>query len=50
MLVSMVGEIRQLVTNELVEVQDFIRSIDYFREIYLNIPQINISKPKDVNM
>ena len=57
MCIAMIGENRQLVTDEPVEfekqpvaVQDFRRIIDHFRRNLENITQINIEKPKDVNM
>ena len=57
MCIAMIGESRQLVTDEPVEfekqpvaVQDFRRIIDHFRRNLENITQINIEKPKDVNM
>jgi len=49
----MMGENRQLDTDEPVEVevQDFRRITDCFRGIYgIYLSQINIGKPKDVNM
>ena len=53
----MIGENRQLVTNEPVEfeklpvkVQDRRKITDHFRGIYRNIPQFNKRKPESVNM
>ena len=54
---SMIGENRQLVTNEpvefektLLEVQDCRIITDHFRGIYRLYPNIIKGKPKDVNM
>ena len=53
----MIGENRQLVTDEPVEiekwpveVQDFREITDHFRGIYRIYPQFNKGKPEDVNM
>ena len=54
---SLLGENRQLVTDELVElekypveVQDCRKMTDRFRGIYRIYPQFNKGKPEDVNM
>ena len=54
---SMIGENRQLVTNEpaefeksLVEVQDYRKIANHFRGIYRIYPQFSKGKPEDVNM
>jgi hypothetical protein len=46
----MIGENRQLVTDEPVEVQDCRKITDHFRGIFKNIPQFNEGEPEDVNM
>jgi hypothetical protein len=52
----MTGENRQLVTDELVEFKKYRLKFKASWELpitldeYINIPQINIEKPKDVNM
>ena len=46
----MIGEIRQLVTYEPVEVQDCRKFTYYFRGICRIYPQFNKGKPEDVNM
>jgi hypothetical protein len=46
----MIGENRQLVTDEPVEVRDFRRITDHFRGILWSINQINMEKSRDVNM
>ena len=45
-----IGENQQLVTDEPVEVQDCRRITNQLQRNLWNIPQINIEKPKDVNM
>ena len=45
----MIGENRQLVTDEPVEVPNFSRITDHFRGIYGIYPNL-IKKLKDVNM
>ena len=54
---AMIGENRQLVTDEpvefqkqLVEVQDCRRMIDHFRGVYRIYPDLIRGKPEDVNM
>ena len=46
----MVGENRQFVTDEPVEVQDCRKITDHFRGIYRIYPNFNTGKPEDVNM
>jgi len=46
----MIGENRQLVTNEPVEVQDCKIITDHFRGTYKIYPKLNNEKPEDANM
>ena len=47
---AMMGENRQLVIDEPVEVQDYRKITDRFRGMYKNIPQFDKGEPEDVNM
>ena len=46
----MIGENRQLVTNEPVEFEVYKEITDHFRGIYRIYPRFNKGKPEDVNM
>ena len=46
----MIGENRQLVTDEQVEVQDCRKITDRFREIYRIYPNSIRGKPEDMNL
>ena len=46
----MIENNRPLVTDQLLEVQDFRTIIHHFRGILENTPQISKEKPKDVDM
>ena len=46
----MIGENRELLTDEPVEVQDCRKITDHFRGIYRMYPNLIKGKPKDVNM
>ena len=44
------AENQPLVTDELLQVQDFRKITDHFREIRENTPRTDKEKPEDVNM